>query len=171
MPDEARVDLTTLFTPLTELMAAAAVADPQASTPCSEWSLSDLVAHVAGVTANFAIAAEGGAPDWSTPPGQPADASNVFEAAVQRLQKALPAAPEPIADMACAELSVHAWDLAHALSRETAGLPPEAPERGLAFMRAGLTDAGRGEFFGPEQPAPEDADAYSLIAAFAGRTL
>ena len=171
MSDDPRADLNTLLTPLTELVGAATVADPQSPTPCSKWVLSDLLAHVAGVAANFAIAAEGGEPDWSTPPVPPADASAVFDTAVQHLQKALPAAPDPVADMACAELSVHAWDLARTLNRETAGLPPEAPERGLVFMRAGLTEAGRGEFFGPEQPAPPAADAFSLIAAFAGRTL
>jgi hypothetical protein len=42
-------------------------------------------------------------------------------------------------------------------------------ERGLAFMRANLTPDNRGAAFGPEQTAPDDADAYQQIAAFAGR--
>ena len=44
-------------------------------------------------------------------------------------------------------------------------------ERGLAFMQAGLTADNRAPVFGPEQPAPPDADAYTRIAAFAGRAV
>ncbi len=44
-------------------------------------------------------------------------------------------------------------------------------ERGLAFMQANLTPEMRGPAFGPEQPAPPDADAYTRIAAFAGRAV
>ncbi len=73
------------------------------------------------------------------------------------------------ADWQCAELAVHTWDLATALGRPTDGLDPEPAERGLAFMRASLTEDRRGPAFGPEQPAPDGADAYRRIAAFAGR--
>jgi hypothetical protein len=48
-------------------------------------------------------------------------------------------------------------------------LDPAVAERGLSFMQQGLTDDNRGPVFGPEQPAPPDADAYTRIAAFAGR--
>jgi len=48
-------------------------------------------------------------------------------------------------------------------------LDPDVAERGLAFMQASLNDDNRAPAFHPEQPAPPDADAYTRIAAFAGR--
>ena len=68
-----------------------------------------------------------------------------------------------------AELAVHAYDLATALGRATADLDPEIAETGYAFMSSSMSDDMRGEAFGPQQPAPADADAYQRIAAFAGR--
>jgi hypothetical protein len=38
-------------------------------------------------------------------------------------------------------------------------------------MQANLTDDNRGPVFGPGQPAPDGADAYQRIAAFAGRSV
>ncbi len=73
--------------------------------------------------------------------------------------------------MAAAELAVHAYDLATALSMATADLDPEIAETGFAFMSSSMTDDMRGNAFGPEQPAPADADAYQRIAAFAGRSV
>jgi hypothetical protein len=64
---------------------------------------------------------------------------------------------------------VHTWDLATALGRPTGTLDPDVAEHGRAFMLASLTDDNRSPAFGPERPAPADADAYTRIAAFAGR--
>ena len=66
---------------------------------------------------------------------------------------------------------MHTWDLATAIGRSTGEFDAEVAERGLAFMRANLTEDTRGSAFGPEQPAPEAADAYQGIAAFAGRSV
>ena len=83
---------------------------------------------------------------------------------------AAPAPPLPV-DWQCAELAVHTWDLATALGRSSGDLDAEVAERGLAFMRASLTEDNRGPAFGPERPAPDGADAYQRIAAFAGRSV
>jgi hypothetical protein len=56
------------------------------------------------------------------------------------------------------------------LHASTGALDPQVAERGLAFMEANLTQENRGPAFGPSQPAPEGADAYQRVAAFAGRT-
>jgi hypothetical protein len=66
---------------------------------------------------------------------------------------------------------VHTWDLATALGRSTADLDPEVADRGLAFVRATMTDDNRSLAFGLEQPAPDDADAYKRVAAVAGRSV
>ena len=44
-------------------------------------------------------------------------------------------------------------------------------ERGYAFMSKALTPDNRGDAFGEEVDAPEDADPYDRLAAFAGREL
>jgi hypothetical protein len=41
----------------------------------------------------------------------------------------------------------------------------------LVAAPANFAQMLRGEAFGPEQPAPEGADSYQRIAAFAGRTV
>jgi hypothetical protein len=74
-------------------------------------------------------------------------------------------------DWQSAEIAVHTYDLAVALGRPTSELAPEVAERGLALMRANLTPENRGSAFEPEQPAPDGADVYQRIAAFAGRTV
>ncbi|MGA7147544.1 MAG: hypothetical protein WBX17_03520, partial [Microbacterium sp.] len=73
--------------------------------------------------------------------------------------------------LAAAELAVHAYDLATGLGRSSADLDPEIAEAGWVFMSASMTPDKRGGAFGPEQPAPADADPYQRLAAFAGRTV
>jgi len=141
-------------------------------TPCSDWTVADLAAHVVGTTAQFTVMASGGQPDWGAAP-PPADQPG---AALRRRADELVAALEagdgsfPVG-MAAGELAVHTWDLATALGRDTADLDPAVAEAGHAFMAQSLTDQMRGDAFGPEQPAPDGADAYQRAAAFAGRVV
>jgi uncharacterized protein (TIGR03086 family) len=147
-----------------------------ASTPCSGWSVSALIDHLVNAPAQFAILMRGGEPDWAAaPPHVGADREQRFRAAGADLVQAWRAAGDggqqsPL-DWQLAELAVHTWDLATALGEPTTELDREVAEHGLAFMRSGLTDDNRGAAFGPEQPAPAGADAYTRIAAFAGRTV
>ena len=80
-------------------------------------------------------------------------------------------AEQPGPDWQTAEIAVHSYDLATALEKPTDDLDAEVAETGLAFMRANLKPEMRSTAFEPEQPAPEVANAYQRIAAFAGRTL
>ena len=73
--------------------------------------------------------------------------------------------------MAAGELAVHTYDLATALGRSTADLDPEIAQVGYDFMSTSLTDDNRGNAFRPEQPAPDGADIYQRLAAFAGRSV
>jgi uncharacterized protein (TIGR03086 family) len=148
------------------------LADP---TPCPDWTLSDLVDHVVLGTANFARSVRGEHVDWSAPtPHVGPERVDAFRTAAADLLTAWRErgeGAEPGPDWQSAETAVHAYDLAAALGRSTADLDPEVAERGLAFMRAHLRPEIRGEAFGPEQAAPEGADPYQRIAAFAGRSL
>lgn len=160
---------------VTELLAEVSPEQLGRSTPCQEWTLADLVDHVVDGPTKAAQMVRGQQVDWSAPtPHVGEDRVEVFRSGVEDLLTAwqgvggedVPMSP----DWQCAELAVHSYDLATALGRSTADLDPEVAELGLAFMQANLTADRRGAAFGPEQSAPEDADAYQRIAAFAGRS-
>jgi uncharacterized protein (TIGR03086 family) len=158
---------------LETLLGSVGQDDLRRPTPCSDWTVSDLVDHVVQTPAKFAAMVRGDQVDWAAPTPH-AD----FPVATYRENaKALLAAwaehpdAQPGADWQCAEISVHTWDLATALGRSTNALDPEVAERGRAFMLASLNDDNRSPAFGPEQEAPAEADAYTRIAAFAGRTV
>jgi uncharacterized protein (TIGR03086 family) len=150
-----------------------ALGDP---TPCPQWTVQDLVDHIVAAPSRFASMARGEAVDWSATPSAGPDPAARFRSEAEDLLRAVAedggpgGGPVPI-DWQCAELAVHTWDLATALGQPTADFDADVAERGLAFMRAGLTDDNRGPAFGPEQPAPDGADAYGRIAAFAGRSV
>jgi uncharacterized protein (TIGR03086 family) len=147
-----------------------------APTPCDDWALSDLVDHVVLGTANFARTVRGENVDWSAAtPHVGSERADAYRAAAAdllaawRRQGTDGASIGP--DWQSAETAVHTYDLAAALGRPTADLDPVVAERGLAFMQANLGPDVRGEAFGPERPAPDGADAYQRIAAFAGRSV
>ena len=145
-------------------------------TPCDDWTLSDLVDHVVRAAGAFAVSVRGGDVDWSAPtPHVGSDREDRFRAGAADLLAAWRAQGTDGADIGpdwqTAEMAVHTYDLAAALGRPTADLDPAVAERGLAFMQANLRPEIRGEAFGPERPAPEGADAYQRIAAFAGRSV
>ena len=156
---------------LGDLLNAVTPEDVERATPCSRWTVADLSDHIVNSTAGMATMARGGQPDWgvSTHHGDPAAAlDREGRALLEALDAGDGAFPE---GMAAAELAVHAYDLATALGKGTADLDPEVAEAGYAFMSSSMTDEMRGDAFGPEQPAPADADTYQRIAAFAGRSV
>jgi uncharacterized protein (TIGR03086 family) len=154
-----------------------------APTPCADWSIGDLVDHLVNTPSVFTTIMRGEEPDWGAPPPRVgADREARFRAAGDDLVAAWRATADgggsarigaensPL-DWQLAELAVHTWDLATAMEQPTAALDPAVAERGLAFMQVGLTADNRAPVFAPEVPAPPDADAYTRIAAFAGRQL
>lgn len=143
-----------------------------APTPCRDWTTAELVDHLVAAPRNFARMVRGEQVDWSAPtPHVGDDRAAVFRAAADELMAAWEAAGDvqPGPDWQSAEIAVHTYDLAVAVGRPTEDLDAEVAERGLAFMQASLTPDNRGPAFQPEQPAPDGADAYQRIAAFAGR--
>ncbi len=151
------------------LLSAVTPEDVGRATPCAEWTVADLADHIVNSVAGMATMARGGEPDWATATHHDDPVSALRRqggALIEALDASNGEFPE---GMAAAELAVHAYDLTVALGRTTADLDPEVAEAGRAFMTASMTDDMRGAAFGPEQPAPEDSDAYERIAAFAGR--
>jgi uncharacterized protein (TIGR03086 family) len=156
---------------LVHLLDAVGPDDVGRATPCSAWTVADLCDHVVNSVAGMATMARGGTPDWSvsTHHDDPSAALRREGAAlIEALDAESGSFPEA---MAAAELAVHTYDLATALERPTAGLDPEVAEIGHAFMSSSMTDDMRGDAFGPEQSAPDGADPYQRIAAFAGRSV
>ena len=142
-------------------------------TPCSDWTVSVLVDHLIQAPQRFAMMVRGDEVDWTAATPHADDALAAYQENVRALRAALAEHPDsgPPIDWQCAEIAVHTWDLATALGRSTDTLDPEVAERGRAFMLASLNDDNRSPAFGPEVQAPEDADSYTRIAAFAGRTV
>ena len=144
-------------------------------TPCTDWSVQDLVDHIVAAPDKFTRMVKGEDIDWAAPtPAAGDDPAGTFRARAADLLEAVGAQGAdggPSADWQCAEIAVHTWDLATALGRSTGDLDPEVAESGLGFMQANMPDDKRAPAFGPEQPAPEGADAYQRIAAFAGRSV
>jgi uncharacterized protein (TIGR03086 family) len=172
-------DLAPLRRALDQLSDLLVEVRPESSgdpTPCVEWTVGDLVDHIVATPERFARMVRGLPIDWSAPtPAAGEDPAGAFRSHADDLLAAWDQRDEsvepPGVDWQCAELAVHTWDLATALNRSTRELDPEVAERGLAFMRDNLTPENRGPAFGPDQVAPEDADAYQRIAAFAGRSV
>ena len=159
-----------------ELLGSVEDDDLTAPTPCQDWSTADLVDHLTATPATFARMLRGEEVDWSAPtPHVGSERAEVFRAGADALLGAWhdlgggDASMGP--DWQSAEIAVHTYDLATALGRPTADLDAELAERGLALMEANLTPESRGAAFRPEQPAPDGADAYQRVAAFAGRTV
>lgn len=143
-------------------------------TPCAGWDVSALADHLVAAPGRFLAMMRGETPDWAHTPHVAEAWGSTYRVEAHDLLHAWHEVrgeePFPL-EMQLAELAVHAWDLATALGQPVDTLDPEVAERGLAFLRANLTDDSRSGAFGPERPAPEGAGPYERLAAFAGRTV
>jgi uncharacterized protein (TIGR03086 family) len=142
------------------------------ATPCRDWDVAQLIAHVVADSHNFVAMATGGQPDWSAAPSLPDDWAGAFGAGAAELirvwrESGEAASPQAV-DMQTAEFAVHAWDLVRATGASME-LDPEVAERGLALMSGSLTADNRGQAFAPAVAPPENANVYDRLAAFAGR--
>lgn len=140
-------------------------------TPCAKWNVRDLADHLTNSAAQMAVMASGGKPDWSSLATHHEDPAPVLRQAGDDIVAAFESGTEAPEGMIASELAVHTWDLATALGRDTSELDPALAEAGYAFMTKSLTDDNRGNAFDPEQTAPDGANAYERIAAFAGRSV
>lgn len=181
------------FGPATTAVAevVAGIRDDQldAPTPCPDYSVADLLDHLAGLSLAFTDAArkqsgpggEGGAgdasrldADWRTSiPARLAGLADAWSApaAYDGLTYAGPIEmPAPVAaQVALDEVVVHGWDLARATGQP---YDPDAAavEISLAFASSFETPPGAGDGpFGPPVPVPADAPALDRLIGATGR--
>ncbi len=144
-----------------------------AGTPCSEWSVRELVEHTVGVQARVgqAIGASSEADDWpavrtavEAAIAQPGALDGVIESEVfGTMPKAR------LVGIATGDLLLHAWDLARAL-----GVDDTLPEEAAAAVHGGLAMMppemmrGPGRFDDAVEVA-DDASAQDKLIAFSGR--
>ncbi len=144
-------------------------------TPCGDWNVARLMAHLGAAPRIFLEMGRGNQPDWSAePPPVETGWTSRFRSDADDLihswHQAGEAADPAKVDWQTAEFALHTWDLARATGQPI-DLDPEVAERGLAFMSSALTPENRGQAFAAAQPAPDDAPVYDRLAAYAGRTL
>lgn len=154
-----------------------------APTPCTEWTVSDLIDHVIG--GNEHVETWSGGPD--EPPARPENLVAAHQAAASAAH-AVFARPEGMSTafklpfgeipgkifigMRTTDVLTHAWDLAAATGQST-DLDPELAAQQLAAARGfvGPQIRGPGKPFAEEQPCPSGRPPADQLAAFLGRTV
>ena len=153
-------------------------------TPCSEWTIGDLIEHVIGGNEHVGIWS-GSAEEPAVRPGDPEDIVAAHRAAAAAAHEVfarpdgmstmfkLPFAEIPgqiFIGMRTSDVLTHAWDLAAATGQST-DLDPELAAEQLAAVRAvvGPQFRGAGKPFGEEQPCASERAPADQLAAFLGR--
>lgn len=152
-----------------------------APTPCSEWTVADLIEHVVG--GNERVGQWAGADE--PPPARPDSLIEAHLASATSAQQVfarpggmtamfeLPIGTLPgsvVIGMRSTDVLTHAWDLAAATGQST-DLDPELSAYLLSAARERLRPdfRGHGKPFGAEQPCPADRPPADQLAAFLGR--
>jgi uncharacterized protein (TIGR03086 family) len=174
-------DLTPATTEMTRLLHGVSAEHLDAATPCDEWAVRDLLAHIHQFVDVFATNARKGAP---SPPTELVDDWTIaIPAALDDLAAAWsePSAWEgrvsaggiemDAADnalVAVEELTVHAWDLAQATGQDLVVSDADLDRVEQFFTLFSPPDSDDGPF-GPRGPLPADADRLDRLVATAGR--
>jgi uncharacterized protein (TIGR03086 family) len=172
-PIESVVVLSRALDQTGDVLAAIHADQFSLPTPCGEWDVARLIAHLVATPRKFIEMMRGNTPDWSAEPapigpGWAATFRSAADDLIHVWHQAGDSAEPGQVDWQTAEFALHTWDLARATGQST-NLDPDVALRGLAFMSGALTPENRGDAFGPEVPVPDDAPPYDRIAAFAGR--
>jgi uncharacterized protein (TIGR03086 family) len=152
-------------------------------TPCSEWTVRDLVAHVI-TTQRRVLAMLGGEaaevdPDSDLPAAWASASTELLAAASDPAKAATQvttfggrevAFETVVGGLVCSDTVIHTWDLARATGQDEQ-LDPGAVEH-CAVMLAGIGDSMRRPGgFSEALPPPPEADAQTKFLLFAGRAV
>jgi uncharacterized protein (TIGR03086 family) len=184
MPDSSPVDtLDRALTQATRLASSVTGAQLDQPTPCSDWTVRDLLRHMVGGMRSFRGVVEGDKMSGFDVEVDDANLSAAYRDGAAALIAAwrqdgaldrrmtmfggeMPAT-FPL-NLQITETAIHSWDLATATAQQ-ADLDPAIAEAALAFSEANMGPERRGAAFGPVRPAPAGAGAYERLAAFTGR--
>jgi uncharacterized protein (TIGR03086 family) len=154
-----------------------------APTPCSEWSVRDVVNHLVVMNLVFAALMDGAPMPERGTDHLGEDPAGAYQASAAALQDAFrrPGAlarnyPGPLGNATGAErlqirlydLLTHGWDLAQATGIP-ADLPDDLVEQALEFVRDQLSAQSRTGRFAEPQPIHDTAAPIERLAAFLGR--
>ncbi len=185
MTSDPVADLERAFEAVGELIARIEPEQWSAPTPCTEWTVRDVVGHLVGLNLVFAALVRGGPMPDSRDDHLGADPLGAYRASAAAVTEAF-AAPGvldktfsgPLGDatgagrlrIRMADLLTHGWDLARATGIR-ADLPDDLVEESLAYIRRQMAEHSRAGRFDDEQPVAEDAPALDKLAAFTGRVV
>jgi uncharacterized protein (TIGR03086 family) len=183
-PAELLAAAVTAAAPTLARIGSADLAQP---TPCREWTLRDLLQHLAGRAVLSQRAAHGIAvttfPEAEADllgdhPGESVTALLAQSVAAWQGADADLGSPctTPIGVMPAAglvtfqaqDVFVHTWDLGQAMSQDP-GFDPQLTAAMLALHQQTITDDSRGAFFAPAIPVPDSASDLDKLVAFLGR--
>ena len=154
-------------------------------TPCTEWTVRDVAAHLIGMNRVFAAMLANEPPPQRGDNMQDDEISRRFDESARLLLAAFSEPgvlgrtyTGPLGDATGAErlsirlydLLAHGWDIAQA-TRQPPALPEAAAEMSLAFARKQLSDEARVGRFGLPQAVPDEATALEQLVAYLGRAV
>jgi uncharacterized protein (TIGR03086 family) len=149
-------------------------------TPCTEWTVRDLLEHMIGVVAGLGAAAAGTAParfELAPDPAAQFQGAAAANLAAWRtpgvLDRVVDAGPGPMPGRALAGINLldtatHTWDLATATDQPSA-LPDDVAHAALDASLAIVTPEMRPGRFAPAVTVPADASPTDRLVAFLGR--
>ena len=150
-------------------------------TPCTEWTVRDLLEHMIGVVAGLGAAAAGTAPrrfELAPDPAAQFQAAAASNLAAWRtpgaIDRVVDFGPGPMPGTAVAsinllDIATHSWDLATATGQPSA-LPDDVARAALEASLATITPEIRPGRFAPAVTVPADASPTDRLVAFLGRT-
>lgn len=183
MTSDPVADLQRAFASMDELIAEIRPEQWDAPTPCSRWTVRDVVAHLVGLNRVFVAMMEGG------PMPDPAqdhlgdDPLGAYRASCAALTAvfARPGTLEktftsPLGEatgelrlrIRIADLLTHGWDIQRATGIRVT-LPEDLVERSLAIVQVEMVGQSRAGRFDDPQPVADTAPALDRLAAFTGR--
>jgi len=154
-----------------------------APTPCTEWTVRDVVNHLVGMNLVFVALFEGSPMPMRGADRLGADPVGAYHRSAAALQAAAArpgvlqrsqATPVGVAtgverlQWRIADLLTHGWDLVQATG-VVAELPHDFVEQALTFARAQLPSQSRAGRFADPKPIRDNAPAIDRLAAFTGR--
>lgn len=152
-------------------------------TPCAQWSVAQLLTHIAATTITYTAIVTDTPPSEGSGASDPPDGAG-FEELAERARAAwsipgalereyayrfLGAAPgHRILGIHVADLLLHSWDLARATGQDDT-IDADCARFALAVHQREFTDERRDQYFGAATAVPCDAGPQRVLLARSGR--